>query len=196
MKTNKGALQRLDEVEEKIQRILYIMSQGFGTLEGRVGSLDEVLTAVVNCVGREPVTEKIKEMRKARFEAEVSKQKDVLGKAVELGIVSKIDQISEESLIIGKENDKDGNPTSDFVEILYSTLLPEFQEKLLLKTVGTVVETPAKGTFEVLEVYQPKAGLDLAETTLEEQVSAMEAASASEKAQDTQASTEPVTVEG
>ncbi len=174
MSTNKPALQRLDDLEDKFDKLLMIMNQGFGSLEGRLAQQDEVLTSTVICVGKDQVTSKIVELRKARRDAEIAKQKEVLAKAVEVGVISKVEQIAEESLIIGKETDKDGKDTNPFVEVLYSTLLPEYQEKMLLKGVGEKLETPAKGTFEVVEIYQPAPGIDLAETTLEEEVAKKE----------------------
>lgn len=181
-KTPKTALERINNLEDKMDRLMMVVSQGFGSVESRIGQLSELLTATVMVVGKDEVMAKIEEIRKARREAEIAKEKATLAKAVELGIVTQATQIAEESLIVGSEFAADGVTGNPYVQFTYSSLLPEFQQQLLLKGAGEKIETPAKGTFTVLEIYQPAPGIDLDSASLTDLVAQKEAEKAKAEA--------------
>ena len=141
-----GLAERLDQLGQAIDVALNNMNQQLSTAV-------EILNAVVGHIGEDKVVELIKENRKKADLEKVEKTKSQIGAMADSGLLVKADEVGEESLIIGKESDKDGNVIHPgWVSIGFKDVKPEFKELLKGKKVGDIFDTPV-GKFEVLQVW-------------------------------------------
>lgn len=150
----RSALERIDTLEQDVPRIFQAVNEALTQSNQRMSQLGKVLEAVVELFGSETVDAKIKEIDTRNVQAQADGARAALEAGVADGtLVSALD-INDKSLIVGREIDADGNVVfPGRVQLMFSGIRPEFQEKLLLQGPGFVVETQNGGKFEVLEVY-------------------------------------------
>ena len=158
----KSALERIGELEGVLPQIIAGFNQALMQLEQRLGEFGEAIDALVELAGgKDLVDSVIQSHRVARATAN-------LNAALARGDLVKVEAVSEKSVIVGREFDKDGNLVPPGrVQLSFRGFKPEFREKLLGKGVGFVFDigaelaettgTPAgetvTGKFEVSEVY-------------------------------------------
>jgi hypothetical protein len=150
----KSALERIDVLEETLPQVVAGVNQALNQQGQRMEQLASILEAVVELLGTSTVDAKIKEISDKKTLQNLERAKKALEDALAKGEVVKTDKISEKSLVVGREVDKDGNPVfPGRVQLAYHSIKTEFQEKLKGNGVGFVVETANGSKFEVLEVY-------------------------------------------
>lgn len=153
-KVPKGALERIDELEKLIPNLLSSINEALLRVDNRVSELADVIEVIGDKIGKEEVLKLLQERREARDMDNAVKAQEALQKAVEAGVAVAVDTVSEKSLVVGVEYDKDGKAIPPArVQLMFTQIKPEVREKLAGNGPGTKVETPAGGTFEVLEVY-------------------------------------------
>ncbi len=150
----RSALERIDGLEQELPRIVLAINEALEGAGQRVGQLANIVEAVVELFGADTVDAKIKEIADRKITANLERAKQALADGLEKGDLLKADAIGEKALVVGRELDKDGNVVfPGRVQLTFAGIKPEFQEKLKGQGVGTIIETPAGGKFEVLEVY-------------------------------------------
>lgn len=133
----------------------YDLEVAIQNLHQRTQTLEKVVAALLELGGPAVVESKMLEMHNQRLVANAEKQKKELELLVAEGKVVKAEVVNEKSLLVGQETDKNGAVTSPGRHQLeFAEIAPAFQEKLLGKAVGAVVEIPDKGTFTLNEIYQ------------------------------------------
>jgi hypothetical protein len=151
----KSALERLDVIEENLPRIV----GGFNEVLNRFGTqlqvIDELMTAVVALLGEENVNSKVQENRIKRAEDNARLQAEDIEKRLTDGTLVRVEAISEKSLIVGREFDKEGTVMiPGRVQMDFVTVLPDYKEKLIGQKVGFSVPTPPGGKYEVVEIFE------------------------------------------
>lgn len=151
---SKGALERIDEIEQSLPGLINAVNQGFVEFNSRVAGIAEVLEAVVQKLGPEEV-QNILSARRAEKDAErVQKAKEWIEQQVIAGALAPADAVTERSLLVGVETGTDGTPVPPGrVQLTMDRVNPEVRNLLLGKPAGTKIQTPGDTTFEVLEVY-------------------------------------------
>jgi oligoendopeptidase F len=150
----RNALQRIEELETNLMNVFGAVQQALNGSDQRVNALAEILDAVVAELGPETINTRVVEGRKARALEQAEKSKAALAEAVEKGQYKAVEVITDKTLIVGKELDKEGKEVfPGYVQLAYSSIKPEFQEKLLGKGVGASFETES-GKFDVTGTYE------------------------------------------
>lgn len=156
-KVVRGALERITALEGDFQRFIQalqeVLEKNFQSLNERVTALEEVAQALVDLADKDKVKAQIEANRLKRVEIQAATARTLLNKAVEQGLYVATDTITDKTLLVGIEKDKEGKvlPPSR-VQVPFDNLKPEYQVELLNKGPGAVVNTDT-GTFEVTEVY-------------------------------------------
>ena len=151
----RNALQRIEELETNLMNVFGAVQQALNGTDQRINALAEILDAVVAELGAEVVNGRVVEGRKARALEQAEKSKAALAEAVEKGQYRAVEVITDKTLIVGKELDKEGKEVfPGYVQLAYTSIKPEFQEKLLGKGVGASFDTES-GKFEVTGTYEP-----------------------------------------
>jgi len=141
-------------LEQFREEMLRAVRSTFAAVEQRLQNLEEINEALVNLSGRAQVEEEVKRLHIERVEAKAAIEQKALETALATGKIKEVETIGELSVIVGSEVDKDGNKLyPSRVQVLYATLLKEYQEKLLGKKVGDVIETPFGSKLTVQIVY-------------------------------------------
>lgn len=150
----KSALERIDQLEQDIPQIVMGVNEAIMGQRQATGELAQVVEALTEIIGSGNVDSKIKEIQERKTLARVEQAKKNLEDGLEKGTVVKADAISDKSLVVGRETDKDGNVVfPGRAQVTFDQIAPEFQDKLLGQGAGFAVETKAGGKFEVVEVY-------------------------------------------
>lgn len=150
----KNAIKRIEDLEQQYLELAQAMQSAVTGLQKRTSVTEEIIDAVVEMFGVEKVQEAIDQRRKERDDKAIADQKKDLEDGVEVGYLSKSDAVTATSLIVGKETDSQGNVMGlGFNTVLFEQIGATFQDQLLGKGVGTSIDTPVNGKFEVLEVY-------------------------------------------
>jgi hypothetical protein len=146
---------RIDAIEQDIPRILGGVNDGFTRLSSQLSELTEIVNALVSLVGEDDVAKSVTESRIAKAQQESDAAKAALAQAVTDGKYKATDVITEKSVIVGNEKNKEGvTIPPGRAQLLFTKLLEEFREKMLGQKVGFTVTTPPGGTFEVTEIYE------------------------------------------
>jgi hypothetical protein len=149
-----GALDRVKALEQFREEILRAVRSTFAAVEQRLQNLEEISEALVNLSGRAQVEEEVKRLHIERVEAKSAIEQKALDAALSTGKIKEAEVVGELSVIVGSEVDKDGNKLyPSRVQMLFATLLKEYQEKLRGAKVGDVIETPFGSKFTVQIVY-------------------------------------------
>lgn len=156
-----GALERLKELEGKVKElegfraeILRAVRQTFAAVEKRLQNLEEVNAAVVNVVGRGAIEDEVKRAHIENSEKKAAVEMAALEAAYKVGKIVDADAVGDLSVIVGSEKDKDGGqlyPTT--VQLLFPTLMDEYQAALRGHVAGDVIETPFGSKFTISRVY-------------------------------------------
>lgn len=150
----RGAIERITSVENDVIQAVKAMDQLAKTIEQRLAATEEVLSAVVQHMGADAVQEAVVAERMRKAQETSDREKAALEQAVVDGYCLPADFITEKSIIVGCETDKDGKVMGvGRHQLAFSTVAPQFQEQLLGKGAGTKIKTPIEGEFEVLSVF-------------------------------------------
>lgn len=153
-KSSKGALERINEIEQSLPGLINAVNQGFVEFNSRVAGIAEVLEAVVQKLGPDQVQNILAERRAERDAERVKQAKEWLAQQVEAGNLVATDTVTERSLLVGVETGADGEVVAPGrIQLTMDRVNPEVRALLLGQTAGTKVQTPGNTTFEVLEVY-------------------------------------------
>lgn len=170
---------RLDTFEAQLAGIVGEVNGAFQAQIERLGQFAQVLEAVTELVGVEMVDAKIKEISERKVQERIAQAKEALKQGIASGELVPATVITDKSMLVGRETDKDGNVVEPgHIQLPMDRIaFPTVREQLVGQGVGFKVQTPAGNTFEVLEVYDvvPKpAASPMPEPTTEE-IAAMEA---------------------
>lgn len=153
-RTNNGALARIEAVESQNKQIIAALNQSLAAIEQRLRGLEEALEATVECVGVESVQDAIEDIRQRKAEMQAEFEKQSLQKAIDDGRAVPAEIVGEQTLIVGREYDANGKVLpGGRVQLFFSQIVPDMVDVLKGKTVGTVLDLPAGGKFEILEIY-------------------------------------------
>lgn len=150
----RSALDRIDAVESTINELVSSLNNVIQQLNARLSDTAEKLQALTDVVGPEKVSEAMRALVLAKAEKQAAAAKEALDDAIGKGQLVAATVIGENSLVVGREFDKDGNliPPGR-IQLTFGGIKSEFQEQLRGQGFGFTVETPVGGKFEVLEVY-------------------------------------------
>ncbi len=149
------ALDRLNQLEKTLPNIISAVNNAFGRMDGQLNSQGEVLEAVVDLLGQDSVTLKIKEKRELKATAAMEQEKAALEELVKNGDVVKVEAITEKALIVGREYNPDGTVRHPGrAQVGFQRVDVQFQPSLSGQKAGFMFDLPNGGKFEVVEVYE------------------------------------------
>jgi hypothetical protein len=151
MSNHKTVMERVEELEKTLPVLAEIVNQ---QLNQRFSPLIETIDALTDIVGKDAVISKMAELQNKRNAEAAERQKAQVEVLLAEGRLTKAEKVSEKSLLVGVETDMAGNvtPPGRF-QVTFDKVAPVFQEKLYGKPVGTKVEVPNAGGFELSEIY-------------------------------------------
>ena len=156
----KNALERIDGLEKTVSYLVDATNKGLGEFDEKLQAVAELTNAMVTLLGQDAVSNAIAEARANADADAVKRQQDQVDELKTKGILVAAETVGEDTLIVGKETDKDGNVLRPGrAQIQMGQLKPEIKAILAGKAIGTVIDTPGGGKFEVQELYTvvPKA---------------------------------------
>lgn len=158
-----GLSERLDLIEDAVeqqskgtQQIIVAVNTALGQLGQQGSETREMVDALIQAVGVDVVQGIMEQNRLNAMKDAAEKTKANIAQAVKDGKLVKADKVSEKTLIVGKETKEDGTEVPPgFAAIGLQQVKKEFREKLTDQSVGFKMETESKGSFEILELYNP-----------------------------------------
>lgn len=184
----RSALDRIDAVESTINELVSSLNNVIQQINSRLSDTTEKLQALTDVVGVDKVNDAMRTLALAKAEKQAAAAKEALDDALAKGQLVAGSVIGENSLVVGREFDRDGNVIPPGrIQLTFGGIKSEFQEQLRGQGFGFTVETPLGGKFEVLEVYDFVTATTKAETAPSEVV--VEAAASESAAGTTDGST-------
>lgn len=172
----KSALERIETLEQTLPQITAGINGAFQQVEGKFAELAEILDALVDLTGKEQVDSQLKETRERKAQEAVEEAKAAIAAAVEAGRLQAAASIGGQTIVVGKESDKDGNVAAPGrIQLNMAQIKPEFQEKLLGQAPGFSFDLPTGGKFEVTEAYDFVAPVESTEAAPAETSAPVEA---------------------
>jgi hypothetical protein len=150
-----NALERLDQVEKTIGNVVGAVNNSLGQVSNQLSQITEVLDAVVQTLGADTIQQLMIASRTAKAEAQSQAEEAALKELVEKGDVAAAEKITDKSIVVGKEFDKEGTlRPPGRAQVAYSRIDPSFQESFLGQGAGFVLDLPTGGKFEVTGVFE------------------------------------------
>lgn len=148
------ALDRIEVIETTINELVTGVNGVVQQLNGKLLDVAEKLEALADIVGKDKFEEVLQANALAKAKGQAEAAKKTLEQHVEAGDLAVSATISENSVVVGREFDKDGNLLEPGrIQLTFGGIKKEFQDQLLGQAVGFTVATPVGGKFEVLEIY-------------------------------------------
>lgn len=148
-------LERVQKLEQEMREAERLGSL-VGNLRQTIGEVIEVVQAILAEQG-EDFEKKIEGRMQAKRDA-VRRERDkraadAVNQMVETGVLTATDVVEDDTLVVGREFDANGELTSDRVQAVFSMFAESVRNGIKGQGVGAVYETP-QGKFEVLEIYK------------------------------------------
>lgn len=155
-KRTSNALERLEQVEKTIPQILGAVNQTVGQVQAQLSSAVEVLDAVVQSLGVENIEKLVSDNRREKATQRMEEEKKQLAALLDAKLILAEDKVTEKSIIVGVETDKDGTARHPGrMQHGFNMIAPQFRDKLLGQVAGFKLPLPNGGNFEVQEIYGP-----------------------------------------
>ncbi len=178
-----NALERLDQLEKTVGNIVGAVNNSLGQVSAQLSGITEVLDAVVQTLGAETIQKIMTENRAAKAEAQALAEEQALKELLDKGDLKVAEQITERSIVVGKESDKEGNiRPPGRAQVPFARIDPNFQAAFLGKGAGFSLDLPTGGKFEVTAVYEVVEKIDAPVTPPAEALPAAPAAETTEPA--------------
>lgn len=165
-KKTANALDRLDELEKALPNIVAGVNNSLQQAQQQLQAQSEILDAVIQALGMDTIQNIMAQNRVARAEAQMEADKKGIADALAAGQIKPGTEVSDVSIIVGKEIGTDGTVrTPGRVQLPFIRVGEQFKALLKGKKVGESIDLPnGSGKFEVTELYdvvppelQPKA---------------------------------------
>ena len=154
-KAQKNALERIESLEESFPQIIQGINSAFTEVNNQISNAQEMLDVFAEMLGEDAVKTALDSMRTRKALERAAAQKAAVEEAVKAGKLTVATVISEKSLVIGVELNKDGQAVSGGrVQLPVQGIKPEFKEKLVGQGVGASFDIPSGGKFTVQEIYE------------------------------------------
>lgn len=153
-KALKAPLIRIEKLENDLPQILQTVQQGFGIVDQKVRTVEEIVNALVSIIGLDKVQETVDANRNAQLQKESDAEEQGLNLAKDKGMIAVADEISDRSVIVGHEVDAEGKVLPPGrAQLLFAQVKEELRAELLGKKVGESIATPVGGQFIVDEIW-------------------------------------------
>jgi hypothetical protein len=167
---NKNASQRIEDLEAQVASLLVgsdNMAQDVMRMKEALKLLVNKVDAVVKAVNQGGhITDEI--LDKFMLENQINELKNKVDTMVKAGVLTPSEAVQENSLVVIRELDPNGQVTAVRNQFAFSTLVPMYKEKLLGAKVGASIAIGDAGdSIEILEIYniaQPQEAAPAAET--------------------------------
>lgn len=154
-KTQLTAAQRLMGLEDAVRYIDATLGNLSRTLDmqkdlmeefyNRIRAVEAVLVTT-GAVSKEAVENQVQSLR-------AEKLKSAVAELAQSGMIKKVEEVSQRSLLIGREVNKDGTVVTKHAQFWVESLKPEVSETMLGKKVGDLLFDDSDVKFEVSEIY-------------------------------------------
>lgn len=155
-------LERLEAVEQTSNAVRGDLDTLFEQFRGSMQQEMEIVQSVIEVLktADPEFTNKVQAVidtnKKAREQARADQEKKQLDQLVEAGVYKASDTITENSVLVGRVFDPEGNVRGvGRVQLNFSNLDKAVQPAFLGQSVGYAYEAPTKEKLEVLEIYDP-----------------------------------------
>lgn len=151
-------LDRVKALEELTNGLAGFVENEVVPLKEAVKNLVKVINGIV-AASPEGFELKVQDAIKAdeakRAEEQLNREKAMIEKLVQAGVLTAVDAVSEDSIVVGREFDSSGNLLGvGRAQVRFDQFTADAKAKVLGQGAGFVIEVP-NGKFEVLEIYKP-----------------------------------------
>ncbi len=148
-----SAIERVEMLENTLPTVVAEVNKALTNIDKSLARFQVILDALVEVVGPQQVQAAV-DIANAKKEAERAEAaKQALEIAVKEGRLKAVTEVAPNTILVGKEVDKEGNQVGSRVQLSFKSIKPEFRDTLLGKSAGAVIDLP-DGKFEVQEVYE------------------------------------------
>lgn len=176
--------ERITALEQGLAQVLYKINQRFSGIDGGLIETNEQIEALIELTSSIEEVQKVVERRRIeRARAQAEREKASLEEGVKEGYLLKAEKAGAKSLIVGRYLDKEGKVEEPGrVQLAMPAVAEQFRDKLMGQAVGTTLDLPSGGKYELTEIYDVD---DAKYKALQEakQKAAQEAAAQAAKAQ-------------
>jgi len=135
----------------EMELIIYSLSRENEIIKDALQLLHDKLDAVIAISGGELTSDNIEASIVSK---KVQSLKDGIDKGLEAGNIKPADVVSDQSLIVSRETDKDGEVQNPRLQFMVGRLSPQLASKFVGKLVGDLVKGEEdKLDIEIMEIY-------------------------------------------
>lgn len=150
--------ERIEELENKVRLLEQLAekhTKEFLLSRQYTAALSEILNAMTETktLDAKELTSFITKRKEEQAKAELEKQKEQLKEAVSKGLYAFADEVEEDSVLVGKEFNKEGKVSKEWSLTFYQDIDASLKEKVLGKKVGDVIDTFNNEKYEITEIY-------------------------------------------
>lgn len=153
-------LDRVRALEELTNGLAGFVENEVLPLKDAVKNLVKVINGIIVASGdgfELKVQEAIKAAEALRAQEQIEREKMMVLKLVEAGVLEATERVENDSVIVGREFDVSGNLLGvGRAQVRFDQFTEDAKAKVLGQGVGFLIEV-ASGKFEVLEIYKPSA---------------------------------------
>jgi len=160
-----NALDRMQRLEQDLAQIVKAVNSVNENFVEKINLLEEVLNSVGEIIGAEKIKEVLADRALRRAVNKANADKEAVAKALAEGKIVVDAVVTEKSFIVGREVDSEGKELPPGrIQLQIGDVEKTFQDQLMSKPVGTTIDTPIGGKFELQEIYSiaPVAAVDSA----------------------------------
>jgi hypothetical protein len=154
-KQSRNALQRLDQVEN----VLTNHSQAVNNLQNQFGQYVAIVDAMVELLGVETVTAKVKENAEKKALEQKASEESQVQSLLGMGVLVFAQNVSEKSVVVGQEIKRSESadevlfPGRQQVVLSNPKISQDVKNLLLGKVVGDEVSLPGGNFYKLTEIY-------------------------------------------
>jgi hypothetical protein len=153
-KNSRNAIQRVEELEKLVPQVISATNNAVQQIQVQLSGAVEILDAVIQALGVETIEKIVTENRTRRADEQNAKTREQIDGLVAQGVLVAGDKVSEQSLVVFKEFNKEGVEQVARLQHVFKQLQEEFKPQLLGAAVGAKVTAATGSSFEVLEIYE------------------------------------------
>ncbi len=148
--------ERITALEQGLAQVLYKINQRFGSLDTGLVEANEKIEALIELLSStDEVQRVVQRKRLEQAQAQVEREKAALAEGVKEGYLVMADKVGERSLITGRYIDASGKVEEPgHTQLAIPGVALQFKEKLLGQSVGTFLDLPTGGKFELVAIFE------------------------------------------
>lgn len=154
-KDKRSSMERLDGIESLLVPLMENSSNQFRNHKSILDQYGKIINALIASVGPDLVAENLTKIQLEEAVEEAAKTKEHTEKLKAEGVLTPIEAVTDNAVVIATETKPDGTPQgAGWFRVTFNELNEEAKALFTGKKAGETGQFANGNTFEVLEVYQ------------------------------------------